>query len=66
MAALFFVNIKSETTNAALTNNSIVIKKMKNFRISVPGNGYIEIIGTLKFKDGSKGYIDIRMDFDRA
>lgn len=66
MAALFFVNIKSETTNAALTNNSIVIKKMKNFGISVPGNGYIEIIGTLKFKDGSKGYIDIRMDFDRA
>ena len=39
---------------------------MKNFGISVLGNGYIEIVGTFTFKDGSKGYIDIHMAFDRA
>jgi hypothetical protein len=61
-----YVNIKSETFSAALANNSIVIKKMKNFGISALGNGYIEIIGSIKFKDGSKGFIDIHMAFDRA
>ncbi len=61
-----YVNIKSETASAVLANNSIVVKKMKNFGISVLGNGYIEIIGNITFKDGSKGYIDIHMAFDRA
>lgn len=61
-----YVNIKSETTSAALANNTIVIKKMKNFGISILGNAYIQIIGTFTFKDGSNGYIDIHMAFDRA
>lgn len=39
---------------------------MKNFGISVLGNAYIEITGTITFKDGSKGYIDIHMAFDNA
>ena len=30
------------------------------------GNGYIEIIGSIVFKGGSKGYIDIHMAFDKA
>jgi len=61
-----YVNIKSETPYATLANNSIVIKKLKNFGISVLGNGYIEIIGRITYKDGSKGSIDIHMAFDRA
>jgi len=61
-----YVNIKNEVSTASLTNNSIVVKKMKNFGISVLGNGYIEIIGKITFKDGSKGYIDIHMAFDKV
>jgi hypothetical protein len=61
-----YINIKSETKIASLINNSIVVKKMKNFGISVLGNGYIEIYGNVIFKDGSKGYVDIHMAFDRA
>jgi Short C-terminal domain len=61
-----FVNIKTDIASASLTNNFIVVKKMKNYGISVLGNGYITIIGTIKYKDGSKGSVDIHMAFDRA
>jgi hypothetical protein len=61
-----FINIKSDLSSYSLANNSIVVKKLKNYGISVLGNGYIEIVGTITFKDGSKGYIDIHMAFDRA
>ena len=61
-----FVNIKSEATSFSLANNSIVVKKLRNYGISSLGNGYIEIVGSMTYKDGSKGYIDIHMAFDRA
>jgi len=61
-----YVNIKSDIASSKLANNSIVVKKLKNFGISVLGNAYIEIIGSLVFKDGSKGFIDIHMAFDHA
>jgi|GWRWMinimDraft_7_1066015.scaffolds.fasta_scaffold06090_2 hypothetical protein len=61
-----YINIKSETRTASLANNTIVIKKLKNFGISVLGNAYIEIIGSIKFKDGSKGSVDLHIAFDRA
>ncbi len=61
-----FINIKSDLSSYSLVNNSIVVKKLKNYGISVLGNGYIEIVGNITFKDGSKGYIDIHMAFDRA
>lgn len=61
-----YVNIKNDVPPAALANNTIVVKRMKNFGISALGNGYIEIIGTMKFSDGSKGYVDIHMAFDKV
>lgn len=61
-----YVNIKSETTSRQLENNSILITDLKNYGISVLGNGYIEIFGKITFKDGSKGGIDIHVAFDRA
>lgn len=61
-----YVNIKNDVSYKSLVNNSIVVKKMKNFGISVLGNGYIEIIGTIVFKDGSKGYVDIHMAYDHV
>jgi len=61
-----YVNIKNDVSYRSLINNSIVVKKMKNFGISSLGNGYIEIIGKITFKDGSKGLIDIHMAFDHV
>jgi hypothetical protein len=61
-----YVNIKNGTTSAYLTNNTIVIKKMKNFGISALGNGYIEIFGGILYKDGTKGLVDLHIAFDRA
>ena len=61
-----YINIKSINTSSQLADNSIVVKKLKNFGISALGNGYIEIIGKINYSDGSKGYIDIHMAFDWA
>ncbi len=61
-----YINIKNDVSYKSLTNNSIVVKKLKNFGISMLGNGYIEIIGKITFKDGSKGLIDIHMAFDHV
>ena len=61
-----YVNIKSDVPATALMNNSIVIKKLKNFGISALGNGYISIVGTLTYNDGSKGHIEMHMAFDHA
>lgn len=61
-----YINIKSDATSEMLTNDSIVINKMKNFGISALGNAYIEIIGRYKYKDGSKGYVDLHIAFEKA
>ncbi|HMK03176.1 MAG TPA: SHOCT domain-containing protein [Ferruginibacter sp.] len=64
--AFRFINIKNGATQISLANASMVIKELKNYGISIFYNGYIEITGTITFKDGSKGYLDIHMAFDRA
>lgn len=61
-----YINIKSDATSKMLENDSIVIKKLKNFGISSLDNAYIEIIGKKTFKDGSKGYVDLHVAFDNA
>ena len=64
--SLRFINSKNGVPDSKLINNSIVVKKLKNFGISALGNAYIEIIGTIIFNDGSKGGVDIHMAFDNA
>ncbi|HXB43682.1 MAG TPA: SHOCT domain-containing protein [Puia sp.] len=49
-----------------LSGNSILIKKVKGYKISALGNGYVRIAGTITFKDGSKESIDLAVNFDRA
>ena len=51
---------------SVLQNTSLVIKKLKGYTITGLGNRYIGIIGTVSYKDGSKGGIDITMNFDKA
>ncbi|MBK8520573.1 MAG: SHOCT domain-containing protein [Ferruginibacter sp.] len=61
-----FINIKNGFPTDSLTNKKIVVNKLKNFGISSLGNGYVEIVSVIIYKDGSKGYIDIHMAFDYA
>lgn len=61
-----FINIKSGATRATLTGNTVIVKELKNFGISALGNAYIEVIGLVTFKDGSKGGVDLHIAFDRA
>ena len=61
-----FINIKSGATRASLTGNTVIVKELKNFGISVLGNAYIEVIGSVTFKDGSKGGVGLHIAFDRA
>jgi hypothetical protein len=66
MGAFRFVNIKTDVTSFAITSTSVVVKKLKNFGISSLGNGYITIIGTITYRDGSKGGINLHVAFDKA
>ncbi len=61
-----FVKINNDIPAGTLTNNSIVVKDLKNFGIPSHNNGHIELTGTIIFKDSSKGNIDITLAFDRA
>jgi hypothetical protein len=76
--AFRFINIENGVSSRSLQNASVVVKELKNFEVAsffngyglydIPayGNRYIEITGTIIFKDGSTGYIDMKMDFDQA
>ena len=53
-------------SSSSLANSSVVVTGLRNFGISSLGNGYIEIFGSIIFKDGSKGALDLHMAFDKA
>jgi hypothetical protein len=63
---LRFINSKNGIPESKIVNNSIVIKKLKNFGVSALGNTYIEVMGTIIYKDGSKGGVDLHIAFDNA
>ncbi|MEQ1553064.1 MAG: SHOCT domain-containing protein [Ferruginibacter sp.] len=61
-----FVNIKGDITSFYVANTIVKIRKLKNFGISSLGNGYITIIGSIIYKDGSKGGVNLHVAFDKA
>jgi hypothetical protein len=61
-----FINIKSGAMDRQLPTSTLLVNDLKNFGISVFYNGYIDITGTITFKDGTKSYLDIHVAFDRA
>jgi len=61
-----YININSGASSSSLANSSVFIRELKNYGISVLYNGYIDIIGTITFKDGSQSYLNIHVAFDRA
>lgn len=61
-----YINVKSDHAGSLLMNNDMLVKKVRNFGLSVLGNGYIDIVGSVKFSDGSKGLVTIHMAFDHV
>ena len=61
-----FIKIKNGVSYHSLAENSITVREVKNFGVTEPGTGTIEITGTIIFKDNSKGIIELEMYFDRA
>lgn len=61
-----FIKIKNGVSYHSLAQSSIMVREVKNFGITEPGTGTIEITGTIIFKDNSKGTVEIEMSFDKA
>jgi len=57
---------KGGNEKEVLTNNSVVVTSLKHFAISGLGNGYIYVKGKVTYKDGSKGYAEFNLAFDKA
>lgn len=61
-----YISIKNGIVSGSLINNSIVVKELKNVVISPLDMGYVDIMGIIIFKDGSKGIIEIQIDYDKS
>lgn len=61
-----YVNIITGITHNSLENRHLRVKELKAFGISVLGNAYITIIGTLIIKNTDRMDIEIHMAFDHA
>lgn len=61
-----YVNIKNRFPPSSLQDNQVRVTKLKEFGISVFGNGYITIIGTVIVNNTEKGDIEIHLAFDHA
>ncbi len=61
-----YISIKNGIAIHSLSNNSIVVKEMKRVVISPLDAGYVDMTGTITFKDGSRGIIEIQIAYDEA
>jgi hypothetical protein len=61
-----YISIKNGVALSSLENNSIVVKELSHYDVSIFGFTYIDITGSIVYRDGSNGSIIIRMAFDKA
>lgn len=61
-----YVTITNGIAPGSLKNNSVVVTALKKVDITTPDAGYVDIIGSIIFKDHSKGKIEIHIVFDKA
>ena len=61
-----YVNIKTDITHHSLQNRQLRVKELKAFGISVLGNAYITVIGTLLINNADRMDIEIHLAFDHA
>lgn len=61
-----YVTILNDIAVSSLANNSIVVRELNNVAVTPLDVGYVDIVGAIVFKDGSKGTIELHMAFDQA
>jgi hypothetical protein len=61
-----YVTILNGITASSLNNNSIVIRELKNVKILPLDVGYVDVIGTIIFKDSTKATIELQIAYDKA
>jgi hypothetical protein len=61
-----FINIKNGIAETTLINNSIVVTDLSNFGKNEEDNGFIDITGSIVFKDSTKGTVALKLFIDKA
>lgn len=61
-----YVNLKNDYSHRSLENRQLRVKEVRDFGISVLGNNYITIIGTLIVNNTDRVDVEIHMAFDYA
>ena len=61
-----YVSMLNGISVGSLANNSIVVKELRNVAVTPLDVGYVDIVGAIVFKDGSKGTVELHMAFDQA
>jgi hypothetical protein len=61
-----YVNIRTAITHNSVANRQVRVKELKEFGISILGNAYITIIGTLIVKNEDRMEVEIHLAFDNA
>jgi hypothetical protein len=61
-----YVTVKNGIAPGSLINNSIVVKELRDIIITPLDVGFVDITGSIIFKDGSKGIVEIQIAFDMA
>ena len=61
-----YVTIKNGIATSSLINNSIIVKQLKRIVITPLDVGYADIVGTIIFKDGTTGTVELQIAFDKA
>jgi len=61
-----YVSTKNGIPETALMNNTILVTDLTNFGKNDEGDAYIDITGSVVFKDGTKGKVELKLFFDKA
>jgi hypothetical protein len=61
-----YVSTKNGIPETALINNTILVTDLKNFGKNDEDKGYIDITGSIVFKDSTKGTVEIKLFIDKA
>ena len=61
-----YVTVKNGFLSKTLTNSTVIVKEIKDYSVTVMGNGYVDLTGTIILKDGAREPIVLHMAFDYA
>ena len=61
-----FITIMNGIPVSSINNNSIAISELKYVKILPLDVGYVHIIGSIIFKDSTKGTVELQIAFDKA